>query len=129
MTKIKLVDGTIINVENVDIVKGTLKIVTTEKTVEELHELFSNKENTARMVLMTESEVECGYQEGFTSFAGIEYDVNGVKTVNMFQPVDVTEARLSKAEGHIANVQAGLTETNAELNKMAEAIQEGVDAV
>ena len=37
MTKIKLVDGTIINAETVELDGGVLKIATTEKTVEELH--------------------------------------------------------------------------------------------
>ena len=48
---------------------------------------------------MTEADVECGYKTGFTSFAGIEYDADGVKTVELFQPVDVTEKRIADAEG------------------------------
>ena len=36
MTKVKLVDGAIINAESVDLVNGVLKIITTEGTVEEL---------------------------------------------------------------------------------------------
>ena len=99
MTKIKLVDGTIINAESVVLVSGVLKITTEEHTVEELAEIFSNKENTNLITLMTESEIETGYKTGFTSFAGIDYDSEGLKTVKLFQPVDVTEARVSHAEG------------------------------
>jgi hypothetical protein len=40
MTKIKLTDGTIINASTVEVVYGTLKITTTEYTVEELAEIF-----------------------------------------------------------------------------------------
>ena len=36
MTKVKLVDGAIINAESVELVNGVLKIITTEGTVEEL---------------------------------------------------------------------------------------------
>mgnify|MGYP003291424707 CR=1 FL=1 len=99
MTKIKLVDGTILNCSSVELVNGVLKITTTDLTTEELAELFSNKENTSLIILMTESEIESGYKTGFTSFAGIDYDAEGLKTVKLFQPVDVTEARVSHAEG------------------------------
>ena len=99
MTKIKLTDGTIINASTVEVVNGTLKITTTEKTVEQLHKIFSDKSKTSNIVLMTESEIETGYKTGFTSFAGINYDVDGNKTVELFQPKDVTESRLSNVEG------------------------------
>ena len=102
MTKIKLVNGTILKASEVKIENSVLKISTTENTVEELAALFSNKENTSLITLMTESEKESGYKIGFTSFAGITYDADGVKTVELFQPVDITEARLSNAEG-VAN--------------------------
>lgn len=99
MTKIKLVNGTVINAETVEVVNGALRIATTERTVEELDTLFSNKENTSHIVLMTAADVECGYKNGFTSFAGINYDPNGLKTIELFQPVDITEKRISEAEG------------------------------
>lgn len=99
MTKIKLVNGEIINAIDVALENGVLKIVTTESTVEELAEMFSNKENTSLITLMTESEIESGFKTGFTSFSGINYDSDGVKTVELFQPADVTEARISNAEG------------------------------
>lgn len=99
MTKIKLVNGTIVSASTVDLEAGVLKITTNEHTVEELAGMFSNKENTNIITLMTESEIETGFQTGFTSFAGIDYNPNGEKTVKLFQPVDVTEARVSNAEG------------------------------
>lgn len=99
MTKVKLTDGTIINASTVEVVKGVLKISTTEKTVEELAAIFSDKSKTNHIVLLTESEKESGFKTGFTSFAGITYDVEGTKTIELFQPVDATEARISNAEG------------------------------
>lgn len=98
MTKIKLVDGTTINAETVELDCGVLKIATTDHTVEELHEIFSNKENTNLIVLMTESGIESGYKTGFTSLTGINY-VDGLKTIELIQPVDVTEKRIANAEG------------------------------
>lgn len=99
MTKIKLSDGTIINAESIELVNGALKITTAEKTVERLAEIFSDKEKTNLIILMTESEKETGYKKGFTSFAGIKYDSEGLKTIVLFQPVDATEERISNAEG------------------------------
>mgnify|MGYP003558771145 CR=1 FL=1 len=99
MTKVKLINGAIINALEVKMENGFLKITTEENTVEELAELFANKENTNLITLMTETEIESGFKVGFTSFVGIEYDANGVKTVSLMQPADVTEARLSNAEG------------------------------
>lgn len=99
MTKIKLTDGTIINASTVEVVNGILKITTAEKTVEELDALFSDKSKTSNIVLMTESGKETGYKTGFTSFAGIMYNPDKTKTIELFQPKDVTEARVANAEG------------------------------
>lgn len=120
MTKIKLSNGTIINAIDVVLKNGILKISTTESTVEELAEVFSNKENTSLITLMTESGIETGYKTGFTSSAGINYDAEGVKTVELFQPKDITEARLSNAEAsaNLANEKAKALEeelTNTQL--------------
>ena len=99
MRKIKLVDGTIIEITEKSLINGILKISTKEKTVEELAELFSNKENTSYIATLSRNDVEIGFNKGFTSFAGITYDTDGVKTVELFQPKDVTEARISNLEG------------------------------
>ena len=118
MTKIKLVDGTIINADSIELVNGALKITTVEKTVEELAEIFSDKNNTSLIVLMTPSGKETGYKEGFTSFAGINYDSEGVKTVELFQPADVTEARISGAEGVANQASADVDELEATVDAL-----------
>lgn len=99
MTKIKLVNGTIVNASAVELDHGALKITTSERTVEELAELFTDKSNTSLIKLLTESGKETGFKTGFTSFAGIVYLEDGSKVVELFQPADVTEARISNAEG------------------------------
>ena len=103
MTKIKLTDETIINASEIELINGILKITTTELTVEELATLFSNKSNTSIITLLTENDVESGFKTGFTSFAGISYGVDGSKTIELFQPKDTTENRISNAEG-VANM-------------------------
>lgn len=99
MTKIKLVDNTIINTKSVELINGVLRISTTELTVEELANIFSDKEKTNLITLMTESEIETGFQTGFTSFAGVVYDAEGNKIVALYQPVDASEQRIANAEG------------------------------
>lgn len=122
MTKVKLANGTIISADEVTLSNGILAITTTEKTVEELAELFANKENTALITLMTESEIESGYKEGFTSFAGITYAEDGSKTVELFQPTDVTEARLASAEARIAAVEEGQEIQDGAIVELAEIV-------
>ena len=109
MTKIKLANGVILDATNVELKNGVLELtVSSDKTVEELAILFRNKTNTALITLMTENRKETGYKRGFTSFAGINYHDDGTKTIQMFQPKDVTEARLSDVHGQViaANAQA-----------------------
>lgn len=118
MTKIKLTNGAIINALEVKIENGFLKIVTEENTVEELAQLFSNKQNTNCITLMTETGIESGIKVGFTSFVGIDYDAEGVKTVCMMQPVDITEARLSNAEGSINAVGKEVSELETTVNAL-----------
>lgn len=122
MEKIKLVDGTIINASKIGTANGIFKITTTEYTVEELAEIFTNKENISKITLLTESETECGYKEGFTSFAGITYDAEGNKTVELFQPKDVTEARISNAEAKLANSAESIAELSEDTYTNAENI-------
>ena len=121
MRKIKLVDGTTIEIIEKSLINGTLKISTKEKTVEELAELFSNKENTSYISTLSRNDVEIGFNKGFTSFAGITYDTDGVKTVELFQPKDVTEARIANLEGAtnetkntVASVETSMSNFKAE---------------
>lgn len=118
MTIIKLNNGSLINAHEVTLEKGVLRITTEENTVEELAELFANKENTNCITLMTELGKECGFKVGFTSFAGINYDTNGKKTVELMQPADVTEKRLSDAEGNLSMVNKEVSALNTTVNTL-----------
>lgn len=127
MTKIKLTDGTIINASNVEVVNGVLKITTNEYSVEELAEIFKDKSKTNLITLMTESEKESGYKTGFTSFAGINYDADGNKTVELFQPKDLTEARIANAEAtaNMAKEAANsIQETTSSVNSKVTELEE-----
>lgn len=126
MTKIKLTNGTIINADSIELKNGILSITTKEHTVEELATLFSNKENTSLITLMTENGTETGYKTGFTSFAGINYGADGVKTVELFQPKDVTEARLSNVEATTNTVASSVTDVELAMTELYEMIAGGM---
>lgn len=126
MTKIKLTNNIIINADNVDLTNGILKITTKESTVEELANIFSNKDNTNLITLMTEGGLETGYKTGFTSFAGINYDADGSKTVELFQPKDVTEARLSNVEANANSVANSITDVELAMVELYEMIVGGM---
>lgn len=119
MTQIKLNNGKVINADSVELVDGVLKITTSELTVEELATLFSDKANTSLITLMTESGIETGFKAGFTSLAGINYS-DGLKTVELFQPRDVTEARLSDVEARANNVANGITDIELAMAELYE---------
>ena len=125
MTKIKLTNGIIINADSVDLTNGVLRITTSEFTVEELATLFSDKNHTSHIILMTESGLETGYKTGFTSFAGINYDADGTKTVELFQPKDVTEARLSNVEATTNTVASSITDVELAMVELYEMIAGG----
>lgn len=118
MTKIKLADGTILICDSVELIHGVLKINTKEKSVEELATIFSDKSKTNNIIFLTESDKESGYKTGFTSFAGITYNPDGAKVIELFQPADVTEARISQAEGK-ANTSVATVERAVETADMA----------
>jgi hypothetical protein len=126
MTKIKLTNGTIINADSIDLSNGVLRITTSEHTVEELATLFSDKNNTNHIILMTEGGLETGYKTGFTSFAGINYDADGTKTVELFQPKDVTEARLSNVEANANSVANSITDVELAMVELYEMIAGGI---
>ena len=119
MTQIKLNNGKVINADSVELIDGVLKITTAELTVEELATLFSDKNNTNLITLMTESGIETGFKSGFTSLAGINYS-DGLKTVELFQPIDVTEARLSDVEARSNNVANGITDIELAMAELYE---------
>lgn len=125
MTKIKLTNGIIINADSIDLTNGVLRITTSEFTVEELATLFSDKNNTNHIVLMTENGSESGYKSGFTSFAGIQYNPDGSKTVELFQPRDVTEARLSNVEAMASSTSNSVTDVELAMTELYEMIGGG----
>jgi hypothetical protein len=77
--------------------------------------------NTSYIATLSRNDVEIGFNKGFTSFAGITYDTDGIKTIELFQPKDVTEARIANLEGAtnetkntVASVETSMSNFKAE---------------
>lgn len=126
MTKIKLTNGAVVNADSVDLTNGILRITTKESTVEELANIFSDKSNTSLITLMTEGGDKIGFKSGFTSFAGINYDADGSKTIELFQPKDVTESRLSNVEATANSVINSVTDVELAMVELYEMIVGGM---
>ena len=127
METIKLSNGTIINISNIDFVNGVLKISTPDSTVEELAEMFSDKNSTSLITIIARSGRTIGCKKGFTSFAGITYDTDGIKTIELFQPVDTTEARISNTESMVNQVSNNLTDIELAITEIYELMLGGTE--
>lgn len=99
MTNVKLTDGTAILCDTVEIQNGILVLETnTNKTAEELRELFSDRVKLGVITLQTESGKILGSKYGFVCYAGITLLENGSKRIELIQEKDITEQRITGAE-------------------------------
>lgn len=100
MTTIKLTNGTLIPCEIIETKNGVLMIETnTEQTTEELRVLFAAKENLTVLELQTPSGDKLGERYGYVCYSGILLLENGNKCIELTQEIDVTEQRITRAEG------------------------------
>ena len=96
--KIRLVDETVYDVKRAEVVDGRLEIDMTEKTAEEMQEIFSVPGNLSVIELMTDEGGVFSALPGWTKYGGVM--LNGdTKTAILIQPESVTEKRLTQAEG------------------------------
>ena len=104
--KIRLVDKTIYTVSRAEIVNSRLEIDYTDKTAEEVQEIFSVPPNHAVIELLTDLEEKFWELPGWSVLGGVM--LNGeTKTAILTKAVDVTEQRLTSAE---ANALSAKTE-------------------
>lgn len=104
--KIRLVDKTIYTVSRAEIVNSRLEIDFTDKTAEEVQEIFSVPANLAVIELLTDADEKFGELPDWSVYGGVL--LNGeTKTVILTKAVNVTEQRLNSAE---ANALSAKTE-------------------
>lgn len=104
--KIRLVDKTIYTVSRAEIVNSRLEIDFTDKTAEEVQEIFSVPANLETIELLTDADEKFGELPSWNVYGGVLLN-DETKTVILTKAIDVTEQRLTSAE---ANALSAKTE-------------------
>ena len=104
--KIRLVDKTIYTVSRAEIVNNRLEIDFTDKTAEEVQEIFSVPANLETTELLTDADEKFGELPSWNVYGGVLLN-DETKTVILTKAIDVTEQRLTSAE---ANALSAKTE-------------------
>lgn len=99
--KIKLVDNTIYNVTRADVTNGRLEIdfTGTEKTTEEIQEIFTDPSKLVNIELLNDDNEKFGDLPGWIVYGGIMV-MNDTKTVLLTKEPDTTADRLARAEAN-----------------------------
>lgn len=122
--KIKLIDGTIHNVDRAEIVDGRLEIDISDKTAEEVQALFSTPGNLSKIELLTDAEDLFGELPGWTTYGGVM--LNGdTKTAILTKPVDQTEERIAAVETAALEAKTAAESQVAEIEQIKKEIAEG----
>lgn len=95
--KIKLVDGIIYLVSRAEIVNNRLEIDFTDKTAEEVQNIFSAQGNLTEIKLLTDVGEEFGMLPGFTVYGGTILNKE-IKTALLIKESDKTAQRITQAE-------------------------------
>lgn len=121
--KIRLVDETVYDVERAEVVDGRLEIDMTEKTAEEMQEIFSVPGNLSVIELMTDEGGVFSALPGWTKYGGVM--LNGdTKTAILIQPESVTEERLTRAEGDAIEAKTTAQKAEAKTDAQGNTVKE-----
>ena len=121
--KIRLVDETVYDVERAEVVDGRLEIDMTEKTAEEMQEIFSVPGNLSVIELMTDDDGVFSTLPGWTKYGGVL--LNGTtKTVILIMPESVTEERLTQAEGDAIEAKTTAQKAEAKTDAQGNTVKE-----
>ena len=121
--KIRLVDETVYDVKRAEVVDGRLEIDMTEKTAEEMQEIFSVPGNLSVIELMTDEGGVFSALPGWTKYGGVL--LNGTtKTVILIMPESVTEERLTEAEGNAIEAKTTAQKVEAKTDAQENTVKE-----
>ena len=115
--KIRLVDKTIYTVSRAEIVNNRLEIDFTDKTAEEVQEIFSVPANLETIELLTDADEKFGELPSLNVYGGVLLN-DETKTVILTKAIDVTEQRLTSAEANAlsAKTEAEEAKTATDIN-------------
>lgn len=95
--KLKFLDGSITDCQNIEEVSGNLLITHTGKTLEEIKEIYGNKASLHTITLLTDSKKEAGIKTGYVTLAGATTPDCEAVTVTLVQETDSNSARITQA--------------------------------
>lgn len=95
--KIRLVDQTVYTVNRAEIVDGRLEVDFTDKTAEDVQEIFKTPANLDTIDLLTDSDDQFGHLSGWSVYGGVTL-VGDIKTAILTKAPNVTEERITAAE-------------------------------
>lgn len=122
--KIRLVDKTIYTVSRAEIVNSRLEIDFTDKTAEEVQEIFSVPANLKTIELLTDSKEKFGELPGWSVYGGVLLN-DETKTVILTKAVNVTEQRLTSAESDALAAKTATEAQEKEIEQLKEEIASG----
>lgn len=97
MEKIRLIDGSVLEVTRTEVTNGRLEIDFQEKTAEELQVIFSVPALLMNIELLFEDGEKIGDVTGWTVYGGV-MTFGNTKTVILTKSTDIIEQRLTTAE-------------------------------
>ncbi|MEY8284993.1 hypothetical protein AALA13_14390 [Lachnospiraceae bacterium 50-23] len=121
--KIKLIDGSVYQVERAEVTNGRLEVDFRDKSAEEIQTIFTEKGNIANIELLTNDGNKFGEVPGFTSYGGVMV-FGDIRTVILTKDVDMKEERLVGIETAILQLQNSINAEKKALQDTVDMLQE-----
>lgn len=131
--QIKLVDGTIYNINDMKIENGTLYIEFSDKSAEEVQTILAQPTNLGKIILLEDSRsTDLAYYEHFTISAGVLLSPDSKVTGMLNQEREDTTVRLENVEtkaGEALALAQSLNSKTTEIKADVESVQTDVQSV
>lgn len=121
--KIRLVDQTIYEVDNLSIVDGTLQLDFIGKTAEEVKEIMSNAGNMGSIELLSDQDLVLAYYYGFTKFVGVYLTDEYIRGYAV-KPADPMDERVDNIEQSIIKINSTIDSVNSTADDMKASVEE-----
>lgn len=122
--KIRLVDQTVYTVNRAEIVDGRLEVDFTDKTAEEVQEIFKTPANLDTIDLLTDSDDQFGHLSGWSVYGGVTL-VGDIKTAILTKAPNVTEERITAAEADALAAKVVAEERAQDIEDLKKQVADG----
>lgn len=122
--KIRLVDQTVYTVNRAEIVDGRLEVDFTDKTAEDVQEIFKTPANLDTIDLLTDSDDQFGHLSGWSVYGGVTL-VGDIKTAILTKAPNVTEERITAAEADALAAKVVAEEQAQDIEDLKKQVADG----